>query len=79
MTANRPSPAVSNVQWCSKHNCARDVQSDCSTCHGDGEVEDNDDYSPLPRTRLCWSCGGSGFSPWLDCSTCLDEGENDDY
>lgn len=59
---------------CSKHGIEMDVESDCSTCHGEGMVED-DEGGVIEYVR-CWSCGGSGISPWLDCWLCL---EDDDY
>lgn len=61
---------------CPKHNVPYDVESDCSTCHGEGQVWDDDPGMGSGYLR-CWSCGGSGVSPFLDCWVCLEE--DDDY
>lgn len=64
-------------QRCTKHNVVMDIYNDCSTCHGEGMVEDMDDYGPNPGMETCWSCRGSGVSAWPDCWACLEE--DDDY
>lgn len=62
---------------CGKHNVVMDVQCDCHVCHGEGMVEHVDDYGPVPRMETCWSCRGSGISPWPDCWLCIEEYENE--
>lgn len=57
---------------CPKHNVTMDVESDCSTCHGDGMIEGDQDFG-FPKYEKCWRCDGSGVSPWLDCEFCLEE------
>jgi len=67
---------VSRANWCERHKCAKDRESDCHVCHGEGVVEDHDDV--IGRgTETCWSCRGSGRSPWLDCEWCLEESDDD--
>lgn len=59
--------------WCDKHNCERDVETDCHRCHGDGMIEDMDDVICSGR-ETCYACGGSGVG-WPDCEWCIDEDE----
>lgn len=65
--------ATRQPEKCLKHGVVMDVEVDCSTCHGEGMVEDMDDYSPDPSMETCWSCHGSGVSPWPECWACLEE------
>lgn len=59
---------------CRTHNAECDVEVECSTCNGEGSVED--DEGGVREWVTCWQCKGSGMSPWLECQYCLDE---DDY
>ena len=69
--------STSTERKCLKHNIVMDVEGDCPTCHGDGMVEDVDDYGDDPRMEECWACRGSGVSPWLDCWLCLEEAQDE--
>jgi DnaJ-class molecular chaperone len=71
------SSQVSSPPRCTKHNVVMDIYNDCSTCRGDGMVEDMDEYGPNPGMETCWSCRGSGVSVWPDCWLCLEE--DDEY
>lgn len=62
------------MEICRKHKVPMDVESDCSICHGDGEIPDPDDFAESPGYVRCWKCNGSGVSSWLDCELCIDEG-----
>jgi DnaJ-class molecular chaperone len=65
-----------SANWCAKHQCERTVECDCSTCHGEGIVDDPDDILG-GGYETCWRCHGSGVSPWLDCEWCLED--DDEY
>lgn len=62
-------------EMCSKHKIEMTVESDCSTCHGSGEVED--DEGGVTERVTCWRCRGSCVSPWLDCEMCIEESLDD--
>lgn len=62
--------SVPRGPWCTKHNCTRDVENDCSRCHGDGEIE-GDDYLDR-RYEKCYQCDGSGVG-YPDCEYCIEE------
>lgn len=59
---------------CPKHKAPYDVDVDCHVCHGEGEIEDLDDF--MGGFERCWSCHGSGMG-FPECAFCIEE-EGDD-
>lgn len=57
---------------CAKHPFSDMVSVNCFACHGEGEVEWDDDGSSGEFTA-CWRCKGTGESNWLECQWCMDE------
>ena len=57
---------------CHIHGLPFDVPTTCSSCHGSGEVEDDDDYSSSPPLISCYVCHGTGIG-FRECEMCLEE------
>lgn len=57
---------------CEKHQI-KEYQPECGKCHGDGEVEWDDDICSIQEMTTCWQCNGSGLSPWTCCEFCEEE------
>lgn len=53
---------------CPDHPNSRMYEVDCSRCHGEGVLDDMDDWES--RGERCYACGGTGEAPWLECEEC---------
>jgi DnaJ-class molecular chaperone len=62
---------------CSKHQIPMDVERPCWICHGEGCINDPDDYCDPPGLVTCWSCKGSGEGA-LDCEFCIEEEQEEE-
>ena len=57
------------IEKCSKHNISL-IPTECSICHGDGFIENDEDFGERKSMIPCWECGGSGEG-WPECELCL--------
>lgn len=58
----------------------RKYAPDCSRCHGEGEIEADDDLCSFrPHFERCYSCGGSGVMPWKTCEFCEEEAMDEEW
>lgn len=57
--------------FCEKHPSVRLTAPDCHVCHGEGMIEDREDFGGGYET--CWGCSGNGWAPWLTCDWCDEE------
>lgn len=60
---------------CPTHNVEMDVDTQCGVCHGEGIIEDSEDYGPKPALVECYQCKGTGYG-YPDCYLCIDEIES---
>lgn len=68
-----PAKSEQETGICSQHHI-RMYHPDCSRCHGEGEVEDDDDLMSFrPHYATCWACQGRGQSSWLECELCVQD------
>lgn len=78
---SEPAKSEQETGICSTHHI-RMHSPECSRCHGEGLVEEDDDLMWL-RSRFvpCWYCNGSGQSSWLECELCVQDwqDEEDEY
>jgi DnaJ-class molecular chaperone len=67
-------------QTCKIHSVEKH-QPECRRCLGEGEIEDSDDsvFSLRPQMERCFSCRGSGNSPWLICELCEEDEMANEY
>lgn len=67
-----------HLDTCEIHGCEL-IAQDCFTCHGTGEVEDDEHYGIVAKMEQCWRCKGSGELPWKECQECKFELINEDH
>ena len=63
---------------CPKHHQPYTEETDCSVCHGEGLLEDDDPGFGGGYVK-CYACDGTGMSPFLDCWLCLEEDQDDNW
>lgn len=61
------------MEKCEKHPFSDMAHVNCTTCHGSGETEWDDDACSIPEMTTCWRCKGTGESEWLECQWCMDD------
>jgi DnaJ-class molecular chaperone len=60
-------------ELCSIHKI-KTYHDECSRCHGEGEIEADDDiFTFRPHFERCYACGGRGQNPWKTCEFCDEE------
>lgn len=70
---------MSEAKVCDAHNIKM-YRPECSRCHGESEVEDDDDlFTFRPNFARCWSCAGSGVAPYWECEICTEEAMEAEY
>ena len=60
---------------CKKHGLPLNIPTDCSRCHGEGAIEDDEEFGMSPPFVNCWQCCGSGVG-LPDCEMCLIEDDD---
>ena len=69
---------MANFGKCPKHDVEyEEDDARCSTCGGDGMVEDDD--GGWEEMVICYRCKGSGEVSYPVCQQCDDEYDDSDY
>lgn len=65
------------AETCPTHKIRMYTQ-DCTRCGGEGQIETDDDLLfPRGSFERCYSCAGSGQTPYTTCELCVEDSDDE--